>query len=51
VDQIHSGEEGKVTDDAPKIPQDPLLDYNLIAKHHVPLIQKCEVLCNSLSPV
>jgi len=24
------------------------LDYNLIAKHHVPLIQKCEVLRDSL---
>ena len=24
-----------------------VLDYNLIAKHHVRLIQKCEVLCNS----
>jgi len=25
-----------------------VLDYNLIAKHHVPLIQKCEVLRDSL---
>jgi len=25
-----------------------VLDYNLIAKHDVPLIQKCEVLCDSL---